>query len=123
MRESDDSDSDEDSYYGDSDEEESEDYTEPDTNHDSGEEEDVATDKEIKADVKLIRLILKTIVNLVGSSSITNFSLANRRQLVDYIDELLVGESVTVKDLLEKDHVIEAYYLLLLEQVNVVDLG
>jgi hypothetical protein len=78
---------------------------------------------EIKADFKLIRLILKTMVNLVQSSSIQTFSPSNRKQLIQYLIELEIGANpergvigISIQEVASRDRVVGVYFSILLEQ-------
>lgn len=105
-----------DNYYGDSDnsdEEDAENTIHPHEKIDG-----------MKPDVKLIRVILKTMANLLQASTLQIFSQSNRLQLVQYLTELRIGSSaddimgIALEDIARKDRVVEVYYSILLEQTN-----
>ena len=79
----------------------------------------------IKPDVKLIRVILKTMVNLVQASTLQIFSQNNRIQLIQYLQELQIGaesegsKGISVEEVARRDRVVEVYYSILIEQASV----
>jgi hypothetical protein len=130
---------DSDSYYGNSDKSDSDD--------DDGEDKDISIknkrlhaqqEKEkdlhssIKPDWKLIRLLLRTMVNLIQSATLQIFPMIHRKQLLTFLAELRIGEEGegreeeeeeevlgwSMIELVAKDRVVDVYYSILQEQAN-----
>ncbi len=121
---------DSDSYYGDSDKSDSDDDN-VGKNKGKGNGKAKASDKEddgkIKPDWKLIRLIFRTMVNLVQCSTLQIFPIAHRNQLLTFLNELRIGESegeeksLSMSDLVRKDRIVDVYFGILEEQTAGID--
>ncbi len=81
----------------------------------------------LKIEFKLIRLILKTLVNLIQSTvSQEFFTVDNRRQLKEYLEELSIGDkseglaSVRLEEVVERDETCYLYYHMIVDHANLL---
>jgi hypothetical protein len=99
-----------------------------DRDDDKSEQDDVSVSvaghgNGIKVDIKSIRYILKTMVNLLRVSDFSLFSIGHRRQLATFLDDLRIGEQADqgLEELSRRDAVIGAYHVMLLDQIQATE--